>query len=57
MTRKQKLAAVWRTTHRDYKGTIDGVRSIMVLRGGTTLVALDDLTDAEIESRLPKVKP
>ena len=54
MTRKQKLAAVWRATHRDYKGKIDGVRSIMIYRNGTTLVALDDLTDAEIETRLPR---
>lgn len=55
MTLEQKLAAIWRTTHRDYKGAIDGVRYILVLRnGGTQSVALSDLTEAEIASRLPR---
>jgi len=48
--RKAKLAKIYRFTHRDYKGKINGVKTILVLRnGGTTLVALDSLTDAEIE--------
>jgi hypothetical protein len=55
-TREQKLKAVWKGTHRDYKGTMNGTRTIMVYRNGTCLVALDDLTDEEIEARLPKKK-
>lgn len=54
MTRQQKLDAVYRHTHQDFKGEINGVRTIMVYRNGTTLVALDDLTDIEIENRLPR---
>ena len=57
MTREQKLAAIWRTTHRDFRGKLpDGTKTILVYRNGTTLVALDNLTDAEIEARLPKPK-
>lgn len=55
MTRNEKLDAVYRATHADYKGKINGQRSIMVLRsGGTTIVPLHDLTDKEVEDRLPK---
>ena len=54
MTREQKLKLVWRKTHRDYKGTLNGERSIMVYRQGTCLVLLKDLTDEEIEARLPR---
>jgi hypothetical protein len=54
LTRDKKLALVYRHTHRDYKGRINGERTIMVYRNGTCLVRLVDLTDEEIESRLPK---
>ena len=54
MTREQKLRLVWKHTHRDYKGTMNGERTIMVYRQGTCLVLLKDLTDAEIEDRLPR---
>lgn len=55
MTREQKLAKVWTNTHRDFKGTMNGVKTILVNRGGgTTLIDLDSLTDAEIASHLPK---
>ena len=54
MTRDQKLKLVWRHTHRDYKGKLNGERSIMVYRQGTCLVLLKDLTDEEIESRIPR---
>lgn len=54
MTREQKLAIVYRTTHKDYKGKIGDTKTIMVYRNGTFLVALNDLTDAEIADRLPK---
>ena len=55
--RLAKLEAVWHATHRDYKGRdANGVRAIMVLRdGGSVIVPLFDLTDAEIADRLPKV--
>lgn len=51
--RDKKLDAVWKHTHRDYKGKLNGERSIMVYRNGTCLVLLKDLTDAEIEGKLP----
>lgn len=57
MTHQQKLNAIWRVTHRNYKGFHAGVRTIMVLReGGTHLVALADLTEDEITRLLPKPK-
>jgi len=50
MNRDEKLKAIWRKTHRDFKGEIDGVKTVMVFRqGGSTLVSLEGLTDAEIE--------
>ena len=51
--RDKKLALVWKHTHRDYKGKLNGQRSIMVYRNGTCLVLLKDLTDAEIEEMIP----
>ncbi|UDF29358.1 UNVERIFIED_ORG: hypothetical protein LHK14_17870 [Roseateles sp. XES5] len=56
MTREQQLDAVYRHTHSDFKGHIDGRRTIMVYRNGTCLVFLEDLTEAEIAERLPKNK-
>lgn len=53
MTREQKLKLVWKNTHKDFRGTYDGVKSIMVFRNGTCLVNLSDLTDKEINDRLP----
>lgn len=54
MDRTAKLNAIWRATHRDFKGKLDGERSILVYRKGTCLVLLKDLTDAEIADKLPK---
>lgn len=54
MTREQKLKLVWKHTHRDYKGMLEGQRSIMVYRQGTCLVLLKDLTDAEMDERIPR---
>lgn len=56
MTREQKLAAIWKATHPDYKGMSNGRRSILVYRNGTTIVCLDELTEKEIEDRLPRAK-
>ena len=54
MTKEKKLALIYRHTHRDFKGKIGGVGAIMILRdGGTSLVMMTALTDAEIESKLP----
>jgi hypothetical protein len=55
VTREEKLAAIWRNTHADFKGKIDGKACILVLReGGTRSVPLTDLTDDEIAAKLPK---
>ena len=57
MTRDQQLATIYRHTHKDYKGNLNGQKTIMVLRnGGSCLVALNDLTDAEIERKMPSLK-
>ncbi len=54
MTRQQQLKLIYRHTHRDYRGTVNGVKSILVLRPeGTCLVPLDTLTDTEIANKLP----
>lgn len=54
MTRDQQLTLIYRHTHRDYKGRLNGQRTVLTLRqGGTTLVQLDSLTDAEIADKLP----
>jgi len=56
MTRKQKLALIYRHTHRDFKGrTADGHRAILMFEEGvgTCLVPLHNLTDAQIEKKLP----
>lgn len=46
--RERKLDAIWRGTHRDYKSSTNGIRSIMVCRGATCLVPLSELTNKEI---------
>jgi len=55
MTRNEKLTLIYRHTHKDFKGHwLDRTRNIMTLRtGGSHLVSLTDLTDAEIEDKLP----
>ena len=54
--RKAALKLIYRHTHKDYKGKIDGKPSILVCRGGTCLVMLEDLTDAEIADKLPSAQ-
>jgi hypothetical protein len=49
--KQRRLEAIWKHTHRDYKGESDGVRTILVCRNGTTSVPLESLSDAEIEQR------
>ncbi len=54
MTREQELKLIYRHTHRDFKGRIGGCGAILILRaGGTTLVMMTALTDAEIADKLP----
>jgi hypothetical protein len=57
MDRKAALATIWRETHRDFKGELEGARSIMVWRNGSTIVPLDQLTDAEIADRVKDYRP
>jgi hypothetical protein len=51
-TRKQALVLIWRHKHRDFKSVIEGKKFVMVCRGGTCLVELEDLTDEEINDDL-----
>jgi hypothetical protein len=54
LTREAKLNLIYRHTHRDYKGSGKGpARTILVYRGGTALVLLDNLTEDEINLKLP----
>ncbi|RWC93419.1 MAG: hypothetical protein EOS32_21940 [Mesorhizobium sp.] len=46
---------VWRRTHADFKGIVDGRQTLMVFRhNGPTIVPLDDLTPAEIARLYPR---
>jgi len=52
--RADDLKVIWKRTHKDYKGSHPDHCSIMVLRdGGSCSVPLRDLTDAEIDRKLP----
>jgi len=67
MSRSEKLEAVWSTTHSDFRGLAGelnptawprqhpGKRTVLVYVAGigTTLQLLEDLTDEEIQYRLP----
>ncbi|MHA6688551.1 DUF1419 domain-containing protein [Mesorhizobium sp. A556] len=63
MTRDEKLDHIWSTTHADYRGYAGegwsqgahGKRTVLVCAGGrgTSLSLLDNLTDTEIEAKLP----
>lgn len=47
---------IYRHTHPDYKGTVDGVQTVMLLdpkNGGSRLFAMADLTDGQIMAELP----
>jgi hypothetical protein len=53
MTRESALTIIWRHTHRDFRGTSEGVKTILVGgTGGTSLVALDALTDEQLMDKL-----
>lgn len=54
LTKAQKLALIYRHTHKDFKGNRpDFGKSVLVFRDGTCLVPLDQLTDEEIADKLP----
>ena len=57
MNRKQALAAVWRAMPRDYRGTTNGVKTVMIWRNGTSLVPLEAMTDAEISRYCKEYSP
>lgn len=51
---QRALVLIYRHTHADFKGSLNGEPSILVCRSGATqLVPLDDLTEAEVAERLP----
>jgi hypothetical protein len=55
--RKKLEAAVWNHKHRDFRGKIDGQKTVLMGDaggGGTRLVFLDSCTDAELVSMLPQ---
>jgi hypothetical protein len=70
MTREEKLEAVWSATHANFKGIAGeanpdawppehhGKRTILVyaVGQGITLKLLEDLSDEEIDSRMPAVR-
>jgi hypothetical protein len=68
MTREEKLEAIWSATHADFKGIAGesnpdtpehhGKRTILtyVAGQGTVLKLLEDLTDEEIDSRMPAIR-
>lgn len=52
-----QLDKIYKNTHPDFKGVLpDGVRTILVCRGATCLVALEELTQEEVEQRLARYK-
>lgn len=52
--RKEGLEAVWRRTHHDFKGTVDGKLVVMVFRDSAVVVPLDDLRPDEIARLYPR---
>ena len=69
MTRQEKLEAIWSATHPDFKGIAGGAnpdawppehhgkRTILINAGtqGTVLKLLEDLSDEEIDNRMPAI--
>jgi hypothetical protein len=52
-----QLDQIFKNTHADFKGVLpDGTRTILVCRGVTCLVALEDLTPDEVAQRLARNK-
>ena len=54
---KAQQDLIYQNTHSDYKWVYqDGTRAILVCRGATTIVALQDLTPDEVTQRLASYK-
>lgn len=54
MTREQKINLVWWNTHSDFKAEFGGGRYILVWDNGSKLRSVTDLSDEELNQRLPK---
>lgn len=55
IAKPEALDEVWRRTHADFKGIVDGTRTLIVFRhDGPALVPLDDLTPAEMARLYPR---
>jgi len=54
LSRADALDVIWRHTHKDFRGVIDGAKTIMVNRGGlgTCTVQLDALSYYEVHDKL-----
>jgi hypothetical protein len=52
------IRSIWRSTHPDFRGEIDGTKCVLVLRAGsgTCSVAIEDLTDSEFDDKLRYAK-
>ena len=53
VSREMALKLIYRHTHKDYKGSVEGMKTILTSRGTTTLVNIDSLTDVEVMEKLP----
>lgn len=54
-TRKKLESLLWKNTHKDFRGSIDGVKNVLLLTAqGTCLYPLSALTDEELLSKIPK---
>jgi len=52
-----QLDLIYKNTHADFKGVLpDGTRTVLMCRGNTCLVALEDLTPEEVEQWLARHK-
>lgn len=51
--KKKKIDAIYKATFKDYKLIVNGKKSILILspNGGTALIPIEMLSDAEIEKR------
>lgn len=53
MEKQKQLELIFKHTHADYKGKLDGEKSIMIMRDGRTcIVPMSQLTDEEIAKEL-----
>lgn len=54
MTKEQRFNKVWSNTHTDYRGRLDGKKSILALdpkTGGTVLETAATISNEELESQ------